>query len=193
MRIRYAFESFLAAATLCAVAATLMASPKAGPPDTTTIAVHQQDSQNHTWVLLQQIQQEAIDIRNNADQLQMLAWNPLVGWDDDGNILANLRDQVNKLDQLLSYVREHEAQASPLQRRTIDLMAPPSLELATTTQDAIVTLDNNKAYVYMTDLDGLAKDIYNEANRVDMAVGDLDKYMIARREEQQVKQSLGIK
>ncbi|HTS67668.1 MAG TPA: hypothetical protein VMO17_01695 [Terriglobia bacterium] len=193
MRIRYAFESFLAAATLCVVAATLMASPKAGPPDTTTIAVHQQDSQNHTWVLLQQIQQEAIDIRNNADQLQMLAWNPLVGWDDDGNILANLRDQVNKLDQLLSYVREHEAQASPLQRRTIDLMAPPSLELATTTQDAIVTLDNNKAYVYMTDLDGLAKDIYNEANRVDMAVGDLDKYMIARREEQQVKQSLGIK
>jgi hypothetical protein len=97
------------------------------------------------------------------------------------------------MNKLLYNVRVHQAEASPLQEEIIDRVAPPALELAGTTEVAIDTLKNNEAAPYMSNLAGLANAIYKEASRVDQAVGDLNKYAHARREEHQLRQTLGLK
>jgi hypothetical protein len=194
MRINFLYKGVLVAATLCVAPAALLASPRAGQPDTRAVAVNKGAPPNVTSSLLEQIRTEAISVEDNAEQLQMLVRDGSVtAWEGDASLLNNVRDDVNKMNKTLSYLRAHQAEASPLQQKIIDRVAPPALELADTTQGAIVTLNNNEANVYMSNLAGLANDIDKEARRVDQTVGDLDKYAHAHHEERQLQQTLGLK
>ena len=192
MRIHFVVLGALVAASLGVAPAMSLASAKASPPDTGTATFSPPGAPNNISDLLQEIHSQAVRVRYQADQLQMLVRNPLANWQDDGLILENVRGHVNQMNKLVSYLRMHEAEASPLQRKIIAQVAAPSLELADNTQDAIVTLKNHEAAVYMSDLPGLADDMYKEAGRIDRTVGNLDKYLGTRHEEQQLKQTLGL-
>lgn len=194
MRINFVCKGALVAAMFCLAPTALLASPKAGQPGARAAESNKGASPNEISFALEQIRIEAISVENNADQLQtLLRGGSLNDWEADAGPLDRVRGHVNELNKLLTNLREHEAEASPLQRTIIEQIASPSVELADTTQDAIVTLQNNETQVYMTDLDGLVNDIHEEASRVDQPVGDLHKYVDARHEEQPLKQTLGLK
>jgi methyl-accepting chemotaxis protein len=193
MPIDFLYKGVLVAATLCVVPAALPASPKAGQPGARSVAANTAASPKVTSSLLEQIRIEAISVENNADQLQMLVRDgSLTGREDGAPLLEDIGDHVNEMNKLLSYLRVHQAEASPLQQKIIEQVAAPSLELAGTTQCAVVTLNNNEAHLYLSDLAGLANDMFKEASRVDQTVGNLDKYLHARHEEQQLKQALAL-
>jgi hypothetical protein len=102
-------------------------------------------------------------------------------------------DSVNAMNHTLARLRSEETEASPLQQKIIGQVTSPALELASTTQDAILTLNDTQSHVYMSNLPALANDMYNEASRVDQTVGNLDKYLGARQEARQFSQKLGLK
>jgi hypothetical protein len=119
---------------------------------------------------------DATSVENGADQLrELLRETSTANWEGDAFLLVHISDRVNEMNKHLFYLREHEAEASPLQQKIIEGVEAPAIELADTTQDAANTLKNNEAAVYMSDLASLAKDIYDEAGRVDRTVGDLSK------------------
>ncbi len=194
MRIYFVCKGALVAAMFCLAPAALLASPKAGQPGARAVEFNKVTFPNDISSRLRQIQSEAYHVKNNADQLQaQLREGSLDDWKADAVLLDSVSAHVNRMNKLLSYLRAHKAEASPLQRKVIEHIAPASVELANTTQDAIVTLQNNETHVYMTDLDGLANDIYMEASRVDQTLGNLEKYLDAHHEEQPLKQTLGLK
>jgi hypothetical protein len=194
MRINFVCKGALVVATLCVAPAALLASPKAGQPSARPVAFNNVGSPNNTSFLLQRIQSEAIHVEDNAGQLRALLRDPfLYDWQSDDEYLEKVRLHVNDMNELLSQLRAQKAEASPSQRQVIELIAPPSVELADTTQGAFATLRNNENHIFACDLDGLAKDIYKQANRVDQAVANLQKYLQARNEAQKLKQTLGLK
>jgi len=191
MKISFLSKGVLIAAALCLAPAALPASPK--PAGQGVVAVNPQASPGDTASLLEQVRVEALSIKNNADQLQMLLRESTQDfWEGDAALLEDVRDQVNKLNKLVYDVRVHQAEASPLQQEVIARVTPSVIELVGTTQDALTTLNNNQSRVYMSDLPNLANDIYTEASRVAQTVRDFDKYVHSRQEEQQLKQTLGL-
>ena len=191
MKISFLSKGVLIAAALCLAPAALPASPK--PAGQGVVAVNPQASPGDTASLLEQVRVEALSIKNNADQLQMLLRESTQDfWEGDAALLEDVRDQVNKLNKLVYDVRVHQAEASPLQQEVIARVTPSVIELVGTTQDALTTLNNNQSRVYMSDLPNLANDIYTEASRVAQTVGEFDKYSHSLQEKQQLKHALGL-
>jgi hypothetical protein len=194
MRNSFLYKGVLVAAALCMAAAALAKSPNGGDPGGRTVAVTPGAFPKETSARLEQMRMEAMSVENNAGQLEMLVREGFMNSKlDDAPLLDSVRDDVNQMNKLLSSVRVHEAEASPVQREIIERVAAPVVELADTTSHAIGTLNNDATHLYLSDLPGLANAIYNEASRVDHTVGELDKYVHARHEERQLKQALGLK
>jgi hypothetical protein len=194
MRINFLCKAVVLAATLCVAPAALPKSPKAGASGGSAVAANTAVSPKVSAQLLEQIRIDAWSVEDNADQLQMLLREGSATDKQDGAPLVDdMRDHVNQMNKLLSYLRVHQAEASPLQKQIIEQVAAPAIELADTTSRAIDVLNNDGTHLSMSDLPGLADAIYNEASRVDQTVEDFDKYVHARHEERQLGQTLGLK
>ncbi len=194
MRMKFVCKAVLVAAAFCVAPAAMLASPKTGQSRVGTVAFDKGASPNDTSLSLQQIQRDALSVKDSADQLQARLRAPFLNdWESDAEILDNVRADVNEMSTLLFRLRANKAEASPREQTVIGRIAPTTMELASTTQDAIVTLDNNQGRVYATDLEGLASDIYKQANLIGETVGNFEKYANARHEVEQLKQTLGLK
>jgi hypothetical protein len=183
----YLRSAVLIAAMLFVAPAAMWASPQASD------SVTRSAQPNDVSLLLQEMRSDAYFVKNQADQLEALLRNgPLNSWESDATLLREVADSVNEMNHTLARLRSEESEASPLQQKIIDQVAPPSFELAGTTQAAITTLNDNLSHVYMSSLSALANQMYNEANRVNQAVDNLDKYVRASQEARQFSQKLGL-
>lgn len=180
MRINFVCKGALVAAMFCLAPAALLASPKAGQPGERADEFNKVPPQNDISSLLQQMQSEASHVKSNADQLRALLHGGFPGdWEAAGDLLDRARAHVNEMNKVLFQLRTDKTDASPLQKKVIERSTPASLELASTTQRAIVTLNNNEDRVCLTDLDDLTNDIYQEASRIVQSVGNFEKYQDA--------------
>lgn len=194
MQMKFVCKAVWVAAALCVAPATMLASPKADQSAVRTAAFSKGTSPDDTSLLLQRIQGDALTIRDNADQLQACLRGPsLTDWESDAELLENVRADVNEMNRLVFRLRADKAEASPWEQKLIERIAPTAENLAGTTEDAIVTLNNNQGHVYFSDLEGLTNDIYKQASLIDRTVGGFEKYVAARHEAQQLKQTLGLK
>jgi hypothetical protein len=193
MRINFLYKGILVASALCLAPAALPASPKANQPGPLA-SVNEGAFPGDTELLLQGIQTNALNVKNNADQLRaLLRDGPLNDWRIDGDLLESARDDVNEMNKLFFQLRADDGKSSPWQQKVIDRIASTAVNLADTTEQAVVTLNHNQSYVYTTDLGGLANDMYNQAGLIEQVVGNLQKYADARHEVWQLKQTLGLK
>ena len=103
------------------------------------------------------------------------------------------RNRVNNMDELLSQLRAHESEARSWLQKAIDCIAPTVVNLTDTTQQAIVSLNNNQGRIAFSNLEGLAGDIYAQAGLIRRAIANFEEYANARHEVRQLKQTLGLK
>lgn len=176
---------------LCVGCAALLAAPNGDRTETANY--HERVK---TRLLFGQVQTQAIKVENESDQVLAIMRDPAftsdLAWEGDSDLLAQVRTDVNKLNELVLQLREQQTTSSPIQRKVIAEIAIPSVELADTTQAAFVTLGNNETHLSLTDLDGLTNDIFQEAKRVDHSIRDFNKYVEVHREERQLDQELGL-
>ncbi len=181
MRINLASMGVLVAATLCV-------APAARPASLTM------DRPNTTLSVLQEIQNEVDGVKMTAGRLQALLREPFLNdWKADADLLEEMRGGVNEMNRQVSRLRSDEAEITPSERKVVERIAPTTVNLADTTQDAMVTLNHNQSRVYATDLEGLAKDIYNQSRLIDQTVSDFEKYTSARQEVRRLGQTLRLK
>ena len=144
--------------------------------------------------LLQQVQIDALRVRNDADQLQAdLRFPSESDWKADADLMSLVRGRVNEMDKLLFQLRENQAEASPLQQKEIERITPSVLNLTDTAQDAIATLNNNREEIYFPNMAGLTRDVYDRASQIARTTGDFEQYANARHEVRQLKRTLGLK
>jgi len=176
MRMNFVCKGALAVATLCVAPAALPASATANQPGTVTLKSEKGAFASNASNLLQQVQNDAQRVRNSADQLEARLRQPFLNdWESDASLLERARGRVNAMDDLLFQLRMNHSKALPWQQQAIKRIAPSVVNLTDTTEDAVVTLKNNQAHIYATNLGGLADHMYDEANRIDQAIGNLER------------------
>jgi predicted negative regulator of RcsB-dependent stress response len=194
MRINFLYKGVLVAATLCVAPAALPASPRASRPGAGTVESSKGAFPIDASNLLQQVQMDALSVRNDADQLKARLRDGFRNdWESDSELLESVRARVNEMDKLLSQLRANRSKALPWQQQAIDRITPTVVNLTDTTEAAIASLNDNRGHIYSSDLDGLTGDIYNRASQIDRAVANFEEYANARHEVQQLRQTLGLK
>jgi len=194
MRINVLYKGVLVAATLCVAPAALSAAPRAGQPGADTLQSGKRAFAINASNLLQQVQFDAVSVKDDADQLQSRLLAPYESDGvADGDLLERVRDRVNEMDKLLSQLRENQTAASPWQQKAIDRIAPSVVNLTDTTQAAIISLNDNRGHPYLSNLPSLARDISDRASQIVRATENFERYASARHELRQLEQTLGLK
>jgi hypothetical protein len=151
-------------------------------------------SLNDASSLLQRLQADALGVKSKADQLQSFSDEPfLIGWQAYGVLLNQARASVNDMDHVLYRLRLNQATYIPWQRNLITRVTPTIITLTGTTQDALVTLNQNHDRIAFTNLPGLTKDMYNDAGQIDQSIQNFDKYENARHDVREFGQLLGVR
>jgi hypothetical protein len=193
MRNNLLVKGVLVAAALCVAPAALPASPGASQPSARATEWSKGGMPINATNLLQQVHIDALRVRDNADKLRLRVGDPSINSELEGDLLDRVRDRVNEMVKVLSQLRENQAEAPPRQQKEIERIAPSVVNLTDTTQEAIVSLNNNQGHPYFSNLAGLAGDIYDRASQIARTTGDFEQYANARHEVRQLKQTLGLK
>jgi hypothetical protein len=194
MRINFLYKGILVAATLCVAPAALPASAGASQPGVPTAGSRKGAFADHASDLLQQIQADALRVKDDADLLRALTREPFfVDWQADSGQLISILARVNDMDKMLSQLRANQSGVLPWQQKAIDGIRPTVVNLTNTAQAAIVSLNENQGQIYYSDVRGLAGDMYNQARLIGHVIEDFEKYANARHEAPQPKQTQGLK
>ena len=145
----------------------LWAASRSAQPAELVSASHEMAFSTESPSLLDQLQIDALRVRNEADQLAVMTMQPeLYTREAYGYQLENARYRVNRMDQDLLALRVNKDDVSTLQKKEIAEIAPAVLELTTSTQNAIVALRQNRGHVLAAHLDQYSKEMSHEANLV---------------------------
>jgi len=113
--------------------------------------------------LFQEMMQRADDVKNDAEQLQILQSD--VGemggmsWQGEAPLLEETVKDVNSMNEMLCRLRQIERVDRPWQQHAINRMAPKLVELASYTQASMDYLNSHHDYLfdpaYNTDINGI--------------------------------------
>ena len=157
---------FLAALSLASAAfAATQPVCQCGPP---TPESYKWNFSKEASGLLAQLHQDAYGVRDSADKLEGYNREPfLIDWQADGVTLDSIRDEVNKMDQILCRLRIIERVLPPEQQAEINKITPPTLELTNTAQAAIHYLDRSEDRLFLPSYTAYASEMYSEAGRIE--------------------------
>jgi len=166
----------LLVAGLCLAPAALSASERRGEPRLPEARYASGPSASHASNLLQQIQLDSKNVKDDADQLSAFTRTPfLIDWRSDGGDLTSIRTRVNDMDRLLAQLRIRESSVQSWQRQAIDGIAATLVNLSDTTQAAVTTLNQRQDNVYYSNLRGLAKDMSAQAEVISRTIENQEK------------------
>ena len=157
---------FLAALSL-ASAAFAATSPvcQCGPP---TPKSYKWNFSKEASGLLAQLHQDADGVVESADTLEEFNREAfLIDWQADGVTLDSIRDEVNKMDQILCRLRIIERVLPAEQQADINKITPATLELTDTAQAAITFLNKNEQRTWLPRYTAYAGEMYSEAGRIE--------------------------
>ena len=176
MRNNCLCKGVLAVAMLCVAPGALPASATASQPGAGTLKSRKGAFASNASSLLQQVQNDAQRVRNNADRLEARLREPFLNdWESDGSLLERMRARVNAMDKLLLQLRTNHSKALPWQQQAIERIAPSVVNLTDTTEAAVVSLNQNQGEVYQSNVYGLSQDLYNQAGLITKTIRDVEK------------------
>jgi hypothetical protein len=153
---------------LALTSAAFASTPPASKCEPPTLAPQAWDFSKEASCLLSQLHEDAHEVRDSADTLEEYDREPfLIDYRNDGVVLDSIRDQVDKMDQILYRLRTIERVLPPEQRAEIDKIAPATLELTDTAQAAINYVNTNQDRLFFPSYTAYAHEMYSEAGRIE--------------------------
>lgn len=131
-----------------------------------------QNNSDSVSSMLSRIHKDAYEVRDSADHLRL--YNHAVymsGWEIDGYNLANMRHEINQMDQTLQRLRSDETALPKNEDVEINRITPAVTDLTDTTQAAIGFFNNNKVHLWLPQYRAYLGEMYNEADRVERFTG----------------------
>jgi hypothetical protein len=107
--------------------------------------------------LLTQVKAEAIELKQDAHDLEMWAQGKQISWQSHAAQLNVIREHVNEAGKLLTQMNEARHTASPWQQQAIDRIHPLLKELADNTGATIIYFNDNKSQIHLSDYADYAK------------------------------------
>ena len=159
------------------VAGTLSAAPPASESatvftDAALSALERQASES-----LQKTRDLAVRLQRDAEVLDSIARAGQLGWESHAVYLNQAKEHVNNMGEHLNWLRDMRHGVAHWQRQAIDRLFPAALDLANSTQAALIYLGENRDRARLRDRDyrGHVSTIADRAGEVKTTAGDFLK------------------
>jgi len=195
MHLRFWLKGFCRVATLLLAPALLMGSTDQCQTGPVTPASYTWNFPNEASHLLQQMKDQAIQVRDQADQLRAFdREGALISWDVDADVLTNAKAEVNTMDKELCRLRVIRRVTLPWQQEAIDRVVPKMIELTDYVGDAIQNVNDHHMTVNTLDKSYAeeADFVYQRANNIARSIGNFEEYAAARTEIHQLSPKLDM-
>jgi hypothetical protein len=175
------------------VPAAVGASPRAPSRSTPDSGSNISLSTSKATFLLQQIQADAFQVRNEADQLESFNLNEEMDWRTHADLWETMRDQINDMSLMLHQLEINKASLQPWEKRAVDRIAPAIFEMANNTEIAIHFLNNNQNHLFTPTYASYPVEVRVEAHRVELSLKNFAQYAQAKHELNLLSKRLDLK
>jgi hypothetical protein len=126
--------------------------------------------------LFDDVQADALQVRNHAGRLQSFTDDPNVGWQAHSDELNQLKIEVNDMGRKLCRLETIRRVVAPWQQKTIDRIASTLPLMADNTEDAIVFVSNHQQDLVNPTYMRYADNLYTDANNLTHSVNEAVEY-----------------
>lgn len=124
--------------------------------------------------LLTEIQSEAAEMNLHAETLGTFAWKTQLSWQSHASYLDRVKNHINNVGERIAELQQISDFVQPWQQKAIDQVTSHAVQVASSTQAAIVHLRGNQGRLFVPEYrDHLTK----LAERSDEMKQALDKYL----------------
>ncbi len=180
------------------LAGTLMAAPpaiavKACPRRQPTPASYTWNFKAEAANLFSQVQREAADVADRADQLNLLASDNETSWQAQATGLSRIKGDVNRIAGQMCRLESIRRVTAPWEQKAIDRLAVRERELADTTGAMITFLNQHHQELWLPAYRNYATALYQNANATAHSLQESVQYAKAHQQELQMETSPGMK
>ena len=190
---RYANLGYVAVAALLAPALPLAAASHSRTSGAPTEDSYTWNFKDEASTLLADVQQEANDIVDHAEELQSFAANPDLSWKSHANQLQYVKDALNDMGGKLCRLETISPVVTPLERRELDTAVPLAVLMAKNTTEAIQFVSDHPGTLWMPAYQKYVNNLYEQSLKLDSAVKKYREYAKVRDKEERLQSELGLK
>jgi hypothetical protein len=137
------------------------------------------------YTLLLEIQKEAVGLRDHADTLQAIARNEQHSWQSHAHHLDRIKLHINAVGERTAELQRIQPSVLPWQQQAITEVTSHAVQVAASTQAAIVQLNENRNSVYLPEYRDHVTTLADRSAHMKQAV---DKFLAYQKTHQRMQQ-----
>ena len=193
MQLRILLVSSLVSVATALAAPVSTAKVHQCVPGNPTAASYTWDFKGEANTIFQQIQADAQQALDHADELQSLGDNQQLSWDTHVEQLDALKQKVNDMSERLCRLEMIRRVTAPWQRAEIDRIANTVRLMVDNTQDAITFGAAHQNALWVPTYQRYADNLYNESLALTRSVDNAVAYARTAKEYRSLRQELGMR
>lgn len=181
MTIQKFFATGLCAGVLAALPAVGLAmAPRECVPGHPAAVSDTGNFQNRADSLLQDLQNQATQVRRHAATLRSFARSDEVSWQAHADQLRQVKAEINDMGQKLCRLTANRGRLAPWQQQALDRIAPNVRLAADNAEDAINFLNAHQLSLWEPTYRAYVRNLYRDANQVSTAMNHFQQYARAQ-------------
>jgi len=181
-------------------AAIAVAAVPGTAPAVQSCAIGRPTAASYTWdfkreanSILEEVQSDARQAMNHADQLQSLEVDPNVSRETHAAQLNDLKDEINDIGAKLCRLETIRRMVSPWQQRVIDQVATTTRLMADNAQDAIALYNDNPGELKFPTYWHYTSNLYNQSKTLTRSVENAVKFAGVSKEYRSLGHEVGAR
>ena len=162
----------------------------AGEP---TAASYTWNFQKEATGLIQDLQDQAMKVRDHAARLQSFGYSDELSWQAHADQLSRLKREVNDMGQKLCRLTVIRRELAPWQKQAVNRIAPELQLIADNAQDAITFVNNNQEALWQPTYKRYVDNLYAESNQISNTADNYLAYANAHMKYRELGKELGTK
>ena len=158
-----------------------------------TAASYTWDFKGETNAIFKDIQADARNALDHADELQSIDRSPEETWQSQSFELNDLKGEINDIENRLCRLETIRRVVAPWQQREIDRIAVTGRLMANNAQDAILFVDAHQNGLWVGAYRHYLDNLYNEAKSLTRSVGNAVEFSSVSKEYRDLGSRLGAK
>ena len=142
--------------------------------------------------LLAEIRKETAELRPHADTLRTFAWNPQYSWQSHAFYLDRVKGHINAVGERIAELQQIRHAVLPWQQQAIAAVTTHAVQVAASTQAAIVHLRENQNRLFVSEYRDHLTTIADCSGNMKQTVDKFLDYEKAQKKFQQLQNELEL-
>jgi hypothetical protein len=142
--------------------------------------------------VLAKIQKEMPGLTSNADTLGTFVSSPSYSWRTHATYLEGVKGHINRVGELIAELQQIRPQALPWQQQAITEVTSHAVQVAASTQAAIVYLNENQGRLFLPEYRDHVRTIAGSSGNLKQTVGKFLDYERTQQKLQRLQNELEL-